>query len=38
VVLREADCETTQLRFRWDGLRDVEPGLAARAKVFSQRH
>ena len=38
VVLREADCETTQLRFRWDGLRDVEPGLAARAKAFSQRH
>ena len=38
VVLREADGETTQLRFHWDGLGDAEPGLAALAQAFSRRH
>jgi hypothetical protein len=38
VVLREAAGETTQLRFHWDGLGDVEPGLAALAQAFSPRH
>jgi proteasome lid subunit RPN8/RPN11 len=37
VVLREADGETTQLRFHWDGLGELEPGLAAVAQAFSRR-
>jgi hypothetical protein len=38
VVLRESGGSTTQLRFCWDGLGDLEPGLAALAQAFSRLH